>query len=187
LLVGAATPPDGSPSGMIASSTDRGASWTFQAVPPGTTMLNAISCGSATQCAVAAGASGGGVASTVTFSRRVTTDRSGPRERCPRRRSAWTASLARLRRRASRWDSTFPPRIPQRSQLRSSSQATEEPPGTRPHEGQRGRQSHLRTPTAQFAGTESRPEQVYSELKSLGPFDPVGHHVQVYVPGPGVT
>lgn len=59
LLVGDATPPDGSPSGMIASSTDRGASWTFQGVPPGTTMLNAISCGSATQCAVAGGGIGG--------------------------------------------------------------------------------------------------------------------------------
>ena len=55
LLVGDATPPDGSPSGMIASTTDRGASWTFQAVPPGTTFLNAVSCGSATQCVAAGG------------------------------------------------------------------------------------------------------------------------------------
>jgi hypothetical protein len=55
LLVGDATPPDGSPSGMVASSTDRGVSWTFQAVPPGTTVLNAISCASATKCAVAGG------------------------------------------------------------------------------------------------------------------------------------
>jgi photosystem II stability/assembly factor-like uncharacterized protein len=63
LLVGDATPGDGSPSGMIASSTDRGASWTFQAVPLGTTFLNAISCGSPTQCVVAGGgieARGGG-------------------------------------------------------------------------------------------------------------------------------
>ena len=55
LIVGDAAPGDGSPSGMIASSTDRGASWTFHAVPPGTTFLNAISCGSSTQCAVAGG------------------------------------------------------------------------------------------------------------------------------------
>lgn len=58
-LVGRATPPDGSPSGVILSSSDRGASWTNQALPPGTTMLNAISCGSATQCAVAGGGIGG--------------------------------------------------------------------------------------------------------------------------------
>jgi photosystem II stability/assembly factor-like uncharacterized protein len=55
LLVGDATPGDGSPSGMIASSTDRGVSWTFQVVPGGTTFLNAISCGSATRCVVAGG------------------------------------------------------------------------------------------------------------------------------------
>ncbi len=55
LLVGDATPGDGSPSGMIASSIDGGASWTFQAVPPGTTFLNSISCGSSVQCAVAGG------------------------------------------------------------------------------------------------------------------------------------
>ena len=58
LLVGDATPPDGSPSGMIASTTDRGASWTFQAVPLGTAMLNGISCGSATKCVVAGGGIG---------------------------------------------------------------------------------------------------------------------------------
>ena len=59
LLVGDATPPDGSTSEMIMSSTDSGASWTNQALPPGTAMLNAISCGSAAQCAVAGGGIGG--------------------------------------------------------------------------------------------------------------------------------
>ena len=55
LLVGDATPGDGSPSGMIASSFDRGATWTFQALPPGTTFLNAVSCESAMHCVVAGG------------------------------------------------------------------------------------------------------------------------------------
>jgi photosystem II stability/assembly factor-like uncharacterized protein len=59
LLVGEATPPDGSPSGVILSSSDSGGSWTNQVVPSGTTMLNAVSCGSATQCAVAGGGIGG--------------------------------------------------------------------------------------------------------------------------------
>jgi photosystem II stability/assembly factor-like uncharacterized protein len=58
LLVGDATPPDGSPTGMIALSTDGGTSWTYQAVPARTTILNGISCASATQCAVAGGGIG---------------------------------------------------------------------------------------------------------------------------------
>jgi hypothetical protein len=58
LLVGESTVPDGPSSGVIASSSDRGASWSFQAISPGTTGLNAISCGDATQCAVAGGGFG---------------------------------------------------------------------------------------------------------------------------------
>ena len=72
-LVGDATPPDGSPSGVILSSADSGASWTNQAVPPGTTMLNAISCGSATQCAVA----GGGIGARGGTSRELLTTSDG--------------------------------------------------------------------------------------------------------------
>lgn len=59
LLLGDATPPDGSSLGVILSSSDSGASWTDQALPPDTTILNGISCGSATQCVAAGGGFGG--------------------------------------------------------------------------------------------------------------------------------
>jgi photosystem II stability/assembly factor-like uncharacterized protein len=55
LLVGDATPGDGSPSGEIFGSADGGHSWTSQSVPPDTTFLNAISCTSATKCVVVGG------------------------------------------------------------------------------------------------------------------------------------
>lgn len=57
-MVGEATPPDGSSSGMIATSTNSGASWTFEAVPLGTSALSTISCGRLTWCAAAGGGFG---------------------------------------------------------------------------------------------------------------------------------
>jgi photosystem II stability/assembly factor-like uncharacterized protein len=55
LLVGDATPGDGSASGVIIASDDGGLTWTFEKAPAGTTFLNAISCPSAAQCAVVGG------------------------------------------------------------------------------------------------------------------------------------
>ena len=55
LMVGDATPGDGSPSGVISLSADGGKTWTIATVPPGTTFLNAISCASPTDCVVVGG------------------------------------------------------------------------------------------------------------------------------------
>ena len=55
LMVGDATPGDGSPSGVISVSADGGKTWTLATVPPGTTFLNAISCASPTDCVVVGG------------------------------------------------------------------------------------------------------------------------------------
>jgi hypothetical protein len=43
---------------MIATSTNSGASWTFEAVPLGTSALSTISCGRLTWCAAAGGGFG---------------------------------------------------------------------------------------------------------------------------------
>lgn len=55
LMVGDATPGDGSPSGLILGSADDGKTWTFESVPPGTTFLNGVSCANATTCVVVGG------------------------------------------------------------------------------------------------------------------------------------
>jgi photosystem II stability/assembly factor-like uncharacterized protein len=73
LLVGDATPGDGSPSGLIYSSIDDGDSWALRMVPPGTTFLNAVSCASATQCAVV----GGGIEARGGSDRDILTTRDG--------------------------------------------------------------------------------------------------------------
>jgi photosystem II stability/assembly factor-like uncharacterized protein len=58
LLVGDASPPDGSPSGVTMVSLDAGASWTEVRPPAGTTFLNAISCPTAVSCVVVGGGIG---------------------------------------------------------------------------------------------------------------------------------
>jgi photosystem II stability/assembly factor-like uncharacterized protein len=55
LLVGDATPGDGSPTGVILASSDGGNTWASEPLPPDTTFLNAISCTSATNCVVVGG------------------------------------------------------------------------------------------------------------------------------------
>jgi photosystem II stability/assembly factor-like uncharacterized protein len=54
-LVGDGAPGDGSPFGLIVTSVDDGAAWELQAIPSGTTILNAISCPSPTDCVVVGG------------------------------------------------------------------------------------------------------------------------------------
>jgi photosystem II stability/assembly factor-like uncharacterized protein len=55
-LVGDGIPvADGTFSGLIVTTTDEGATWEPQSIPPGTTILNAISCPSPTDCVVAGG------------------------------------------------------------------------------------------------------------------------------------
>jgi photosystem II stability/assembly factor-like uncharacterized protein len=58
LLVGDATPPDGSPSGVTTVSADGGGTWTSVQPPSGTTFLNAISCPTAVSCVVVGGGIG---------------------------------------------------------------------------------------------------------------------------------
>ena len=55
LLVGDATPGDGSPTGVVFASSDGGSTWASEPVPTDTTFLNAISCTSATDCVVVGG------------------------------------------------------------------------------------------------------------------------------------
>ena len=55
LLVGNATPGDGSPSGLISASSDGGHSWTLVPPPAGTTFLNAIECPTSANCVVVGG------------------------------------------------------------------------------------------------------------------------------------
>ncbi len=55
LLIGDATPGDGTPSGLIAASADGGKTWVPVAPPPGTTFLNAIACPTTTNCVVVGG------------------------------------------------------------------------------------------------------------------------------------
>jgi photosystem II stability/assembly factor-like uncharacterized protein len=55
LLVGDATPGDGSPSGVTSVSSDGGRSWTLVPPPPGTTFLNAIACPTSATCVVVGG------------------------------------------------------------------------------------------------------------------------------------
>jgi photosystem II stability/assembly factor-like uncharacterized protein len=58
LMVGDETPGDGTPSGKISTSGDRGRTWTAATLPPGTTALNAISCATPADCVVVGGGIG---------------------------------------------------------------------------------------------------------------------------------
>ena len=58
ILVGDASPPDGSPSGVTTVSLDAGQSWTAVQAPAGTSSLNAISCPTAVNCVVVGGGIG---------------------------------------------------------------------------------------------------------------------------------
>ncbi len=55
LLVGDATPGDGTPSGVTAASADDGVTWTAVPPPSGTMFLNAIACPTALSCVVVGG------------------------------------------------------------------------------------------------------------------------------------
>lgn len=55
VIVGDATPGDGAPSGLIIASTDGGKTWTYDVLPQGTQILNAVSCVSTSHCVVVGG------------------------------------------------------------------------------------------------------------------------------------
>lgn len=69
LLVGYAIPGDGNPSGVIAHSANGGKTWSYDAAPPDSNFLNAVSCPSPVRCVIVGGGiepRGGGVRGLLT-------------------------------------------------------------------------------------------------------------------------